>query len=59
MQPRRQDPAPQFVGVVFQRNDQHPGALEDMLAGQFAAGRERDRLQDAQRGFADAAGAEQ
>ena len=59
MQPRGEHAPTQFMRIVFQRDDQHARALENMLAGQVAAARERERLQGAQRGFSDASGAEQ
>jgi hypothetical protein len=59
MHARGQDAAAQFVGVVLERNDQDAGALEHVLAGQVAAGCERERLRIAHRSLADPAIAEQ
>ena len=59
MQPSGEDAPTQFIGIVLKRDNENAGPLEDVLAGQVAVARERERLQAAQRGLADAAGAEQ
>ena len=54
-----QDAPAQLLGVVLERDDQHPAALEHVLAGQRLAGGERQVLRIAQRGLARATFGEQ
>jgi hypothetical protein len=34
MQPRGPNAPPQFLGIVFERYDQHSGSLKNVLAGE-------------------------
>lgn len=55
VQRRRQDASAQFLGVVFERDDQHAAALKYVFTGQGISGRERQVLRITQRRLAGAA----
>src|SRR5262245_26068755 len=55
VQPDGANAPPEFVNVIFERDDQDAAALKDMLAGELSSGRERHELCVAQRRLSNAA----